>query len=149
MAKVWTLEELQKLPPEKLQSLYRNAKSMADPEAKKLVTLVDENDLYREADGGLPHDYPIMLEIEEICREPDSVREAIAAAEAGLPALAGMEHRLVAALGKNYGTHYTTHHAGRCIAEEMLGKGWKKAGQKPMPEGTVARSATTFVKEAA
>jgi hypothetical protein len=146
MAKGWSLEALRELPPEKLQTLYRNARAREDADAKKLVELIDENDLYREADGGLPFDHPIMLEIEEICRDPEAVREAVNAAENGLPALAGMEYRIVEALGPNYGTHYTTHHAGRCIADEMLSKGWQKVGQKPMPEGTVARSATVFVK---
>ena len=149
MPKEWTLEALRDLPTEKLQSLYRNAREREEPEAKKLVELIDENDLYRETDGGLPFDHPIMLEIEDICRNPEAVREAIQAAEKGLPALAGMEYRIVEALGPSYGTHYTTHHAGRCIADEMLSKGWQKAGQKPMPEGTIARSATVFVKRGA
>lgn len=149
MAKEWTIEALKALPTEKLQSLYRNARGREEAEAKKLIGLIEEHDLYREPDGGLPFDHPIMLEIQEICRDPDAVREAIEAAEQGLPALAGMEHRIVEALGQNYGTHYTTHHAGRCIADQMLSKGWRKAGQKPMPEGTVARSATVFVRKGA
>lgn len=149
MGKEWTLEAIKDLPSEKVQNLYRNARGRTEPEAKRLVALIEEHDLYRESDGGLPFDHPIMLEIEEICRGPEAVSEAIEAAENGLPALAGMEHRIVKALGDNYGIHYTTHHAGRCIADQMISKGWKKAGQKPMPEGTVARSATVFIKNGA
>jgi hypothetical protein len=142
----WTIERLRELPVQQLQSLYRNAQRLDDPNAKQLVALIDEHDLYREEDGGLPFDHPIMLEIEAICRSPEAIKGALSAAERGLPALAGMEQMLVAALGDKYGTHYTTHHAGRCIAEEMLAKGWQKSGQKPMPPGMVARSATVFVR---
>jgi hypothetical protein len=106
--------------------------------------MIVENGLLVETGGGLPHDHPLMQEIAEICAEPEAVREAEAAAEQGLSPLAGMEHRLVAALGPDYGTYYTVHHAGYCIATEMLARGWVKGSQKPMPKGHVAKSATTF-----
>ena len=150
MAKsVWTDAELQAYSPQQVQTLYRRARAMAsDPAAEALSAQIIRLDLLQEEGGGLPWDHPIMLEIKEICSQPEAVEEAVAAAETGLPPLAGMEHRIVAALGDKYGTHYTTHHAGRCIADEMLARGWVKSTQKPMPEGTVARSATTFVRKA-
>ena len=146
MPKEWTLERLKAKTPQEIRSLHSKARIRTDDEAKRLTALIVDNNLLVDEEGGLPWDHPIMLEIEEICGTSAAIDEAVAASEKGLPALAGMEHRIVAALGENYGTHYTTHHAGRCIADQMLSKGWQKAGQRPMPEGTVARSATVFVK---
>lgn len=143
----WTLDRLKSLSTEKRLSLYRNAKQSDDPAAQRIVALIVDNELPLDEDGGLPHDHPVMLEIAEICAQPEAVAEAVQAAEQGLPPLAGMEHRLVAALGAKYGTHYTTNHAGRCIADEMLALGWIRMTQKPMPDGSIAKSATTFRKK--
>jgi hypothetical protein len=145
----WDLEKLKALPQDKLHSLWRNARPREDVEARRIVSLISENDLLREPDGGLPFDHPIMLEIERICAEPEAINEAVAASESGLPALAGMEYRLRDALGEDYGGNYTTNHAGRCIAEGMISRGWSKVSQKPMPPGSVAQSATTFVRRGA
>lgn len=143
----WTPEKIADLPSDKVRTLYRNAARSSDPQSLQLRSLIEESGALTDEKGGLPFDHPIMLRIQEICSEPEAVSEAIAAAEKGVPALAGMEHRIVAALGDQYGGHYTTHHAGRCIAEELTSRGWSKAGQRPMPEGTVARSATVFKKK--
>ena len=148
MAKrVWTDEELRTYNAQQIQTLYRRARDIkGDEAAASLAEQIIRLDLLKDEGGGLPFNHPIMVEIAEICSQPEAVDEAVKAAENGLPPLAGMEHRIVAELGDRYGTHYTTHHAGRCIADEMLARGWVKSTQKPMPEGTVARSATTFVK---
>jgi len=143
----WDLPRLAALTTEKRLALYRNAKKSNDPKAQRIIELIIENDPPLDEEGGLPFDHPVMLEIAAICAEPAAVAEAVQAAEKGLPPLAGMEHRLVAALGPKYGMHYTTHHAGRCIADEMLALGWIKLTQKPMPDGCVANTATTFAKK--
>jgi len=146
---VWTDDELRAYSVQQVQTLYRRARErLSDPAASELAKQIIRLDLLKEEGGGLTFDHPVMLEIAEICSQPEAVDEAVRAAKNGLPPLAGMEHRIVAALGDKYGTHYTTHHAGRCIADEMLARGWVKSTQKPMPEGMVARSATTFVKKA-
>ena len=143
----WDLEKIKKKSPKEIQALYRNAKSKESVEAQNIVSLIIENDLFTEESGGLPFDHPVMLEIEEICALPEAVSEALEAANKGIPPLAGMEYRLVAALGDDYGGHYTTHHAGRCIGAAMLDLGWKQAGMKPMPKDSVARTATVYVKK--
>lgn len=122
---------------------------MDDAAAKALVAMIIQNDLLVDHDGGLPFDHPDMLEIEDICSDPKSISEAVEASEKGLPALAGMEHRLVAAMGDRYGPNYTTNHAGRCIKEGMLASGWIGTNQRPMPNGSVAKSATVFVRRSA
>jgi hypothetical protein len=150
MPTLWTIEKLQAKSPQEIQSLYRNAKNPknADNEnARALVDLILEHDLLRDEQGGLPFDHPIMLEIEEICAAPEAIQEALEAAEQGQPPLAGMEHRIVTALGDQYGGNYTTHHAGRCIGAAMLDRGWTQAGMKPMPKGCVAKTATVYVRK--
>jgi len=146
MAKQWSLEDLQKLPAAKVQIMYRNVRDNIDPEAKRIAALILDNDLLLDERGGLPFDHPTMLKIEEICSEPDAIAEAIEAADQGFPPLAGMEHRIVAALGTRYGKHYTTNHAGLCIARAFPENIWLKMAQKPMPDGSVAKTATVFVR---
>lgn len=148
MATPWTLEKLKAKSPREIQALYRNAKdpkNAGNETAQALADLILEHDLLRDEQGGLPFDHPIMLEIEEICADPEAIEEALSAAEQGQPPLAGMEHRIVAALGDKYGGNYTTHHAGRCIGAAMLDRGWTQAGMKPMPQGSVAKTATIYV----
>jgi hypothetical protein len=143
----WDLERLAAKSHKEIQSLYRNAKLREDDESKRVATLILSNGLLVEESGGLPFDHPTMLEIEEICALPEAIAEGLAAAEQGLPPLGGMEYRLVAALGTEYGGNYTTHHAGRCIGSAMLDRGWKQNGMKPMPKGSVAKSATVYLKK--
>ena len=144
---IWSLEKLKSKSANEILSLYRNASKRQDDESKFVVKLILENGLLVDETGGLPFDHPIMLEIESICALPDAISEALKAAEVGLPPLSGMEYRLVKALGDEYGGHYTTHHAGRCIGSAMLDRGWTQAGMKPMPKGSVAKTATVYKKK--
>ena len=145
----WTLEKLKTKSPSEIQSLYRRANNLNDDAARKLVELILDNDLLKDAAGGLPYDHPHMLEIEEICGEPESIEGALRAVDAGLPPLAGMERRIVARMGDRYGPSGTTNHAGRCIAVEMEAKGLLNTHrQMSMPAGSVAQSATIFERKA-
>ncbi|MEO9462149.1 MAG: hypothetical protein ABJ242_05380 [Marinomonas sp.] len=143
----WDLDRLKEMSSEKIRNLYRNAITRKDSESLLVARLIVENGLLVDEKGGLPFDHPIMLEIEEICAMPEAVAEALEAAQRELPPLAGMEHRLVAALGSQYGGQYTTHHAGRCIGSAMLDRGWKQDGMKPMPKGSIAKTATIYTKK--
>jgi hypothetical protein len=143
----WDIDKLRKKSGKEIQTLYSHARLRDDEPARQLVAMILDHDLLVEAGGGLPHDHPFMLEIEAVCGEPEAVAEAIAASEAGLPALAGMEYRIVQALGERYGTYNTTNHAGRCIGNAMLARGWKTTVQKPMPAGSVAKTATVYIRK--
>ena len=143
----WTVEKLRTRSPEEIRTLYTRAIGMDDDAARAVAALILEHGLLADEKGGLPFDHPHMLAIEAICAEQKAITEAVASSEAGLPALAGMEYRLVRALGDHYGPNYTTNHAGRCIKEGMLERGWKGTVQKPMPAGSIAKSATVFVKK--
>ena len=148
MAFEWTLEKLKAKSSAEIEILYRRASNLSDEQALKLTALILENDLLKDTSGGLPFDHPHMLRIEEICGEPESIEGALSAVDAGLPPLAGMEHRIVAKMGDHYGPSGTTNHAGRCIAAEMEAKGLRNTHrQMPMPTGSVAKSATIFERK--
>jgi hypothetical protein len=143
----WTPDKLRAKSPKEIQILYTRASGLDDEAAFKLTEMILDNGLLVGTSGGLPFDHPDMLEIEAICGDPEAVSEALAASESGLPALAGMEYRLINSLGDRYGPNYTTNHAGRCIKEGMLDHGWMGTVQRPMPVGSIAKSATVFVKK--
>ncbi len=143
----WTLDKLRAKSSNEIQTLYSRARTLDDDAARKLVGMIIDNDLLVDSNGGLPYDHPDMLEIEAICGEPAAIDEAVAASEAGLPALAGMEYRIVRILGDRYGPNHTTNHAGRCIRDGMLDRGWMTTAQKPMPTGSIAKSATVYMKK--
>ena len=156
MAVARTLESLSAMPAKKIATLYKNARVILanakstdsqKAEAQFIVDTVREHGLLKEAEGGLKWDNPIMEDIADLCLSAEALGLAVAVCEQGQPALSGMEHLLVAALGENYGGQYTTHHAGRKLAEGLEGKGWISSGkQKPMPDGSVAKTATVFVR---
>jgi hypothetical protein len=127
--------------------MYSRARQRDDAEAKALVALILESGLLVDEKGGLPHDHPVMIEIAEVCSDPSAIDEAVAASEAGLPALAGLEYRIVAALGSQYGPNFTTNYAGICVRDGMLARGWKVTVQKPMPDGSIAKTATVYVRK--
>ncbi len=147
MPQAWTIEKLRSKSHEEIRTLYTNARARNDDQARALAETILDSGLLVGSDGGLPFDHPDMLEIEEICGRPEAIDEAVEASEAGLPALAGMEYRLVRALGKRYGPNYTTNHAGRCIRDGMASRGWKTTVQRSMPEGSVAKTATVYVRK--
>ena len=145
----WDDDELRAYTADQVVNLYRAARKQAgDHHADVLAAQIVRLELLTDERGGLPHDHPDMLEIEEVCGEQESVEGALAAVDAGLPPLAGMEHRIVKRLGERYGPHGTTNHAGRRIAIEMEAKGlYNTHRQMPMPNGSVAQSATVFQRK--
>ena len=103
MAKQYTLGELRAMSVEDRDVLYRNALKLATPEAKEVVALMIAHDLLTTSRGGLPNHHPLILKIEEIARSQQGRDAARTAADNGLPALAGVDPLLKAALGDQYG----------------------------------------------
>ena len=145
----WEDNELRAYRHDQIVTLYRRARErVGDPVADALAAQIVRLELLKDGRGGLPHDHPDMIGIEEVCGEPESVAAALTAVDAGLPPLAGMEHRIVERLGCRYGPNGTTNHAGRCIAVEMEAKGLRNTHRQiPMPDGSVAQSATMFERK--
>jgi hypothetical protein len=141
------IDGLRKCKPEQIRSMYTRACQRDDVAARELAALILESGLLADEKGGLPYDHPIMIEIAEICSDPAAIDEAVSASEQGLPALAGPEYRIAAALGSQYGPNYTTNYAGVCVRDGMVGRGWSSTVQKPMPESSVAKTATVFVRK--
>jgi hypothetical protein len=93
---------------------------------------------------------PIYIGMMEIVNSPAGHAAAIAAANAGLPALAGIDPMLSTAFGADYGKHnLATATAGDFVAKLMRSLGYKKVGRKDLPSHCVARTADFFQKESA
>ncbi len=91
---------------------------------------------------------PIYIGMNEIVNSPEGRTAAIAAASAGLPALAGIDPILSTAFGADYGKHnLSTATAGDFVANLMRSLGYKKMGRKDLPSHCVARTADFFQKE--
>ena len=144
MAKVPTLEEIAAMTPAKRRSLYKNATRLQTPEAKEIVRLIGDNRLLATNTGGLPREDPVIMEIESLISSPEGRAALKKASDHGLPALAGVDGLLRERLGEDYGTLDTTGWAGSFAAIEMESMGYRQTRKKPMPAGTVAKTAAFF-----
>ena len=138
-----TLERLQAMSLEERDRLYARAVALGTPEAKAVIALILDNDLLMRTGGGLPNHHPIILEIEEIIRSAQGRAAAKTAAD-GKPAMAGVDPLLQQALGSHYGSYDTTSWAGTFVADVMADHGYVQTAKRPMPEGSVAKTAAFF-----
>ena len=96
---------------------------------------------------GMSKNDPIYIRMRDIIRSEESVAAMKKAATEGLPALAAIEPKLVAVFGKDYGQHNQgTMTAGALVGEVMYSLGFKKGKSAPMPEGSVAKTAATWLE---
>jgi hypothetical protein len=140
----WTKEKIEALAPEKREALFDNARAKGTAEAQRIVDLMLEHDLLVRASGGLPRDHPVIQEIEAIIHSDEGREAGKRASNEGLPAMAGVDRMLMKALGSNYGSHDTTSWAGTFMAEVMAEAGYVQTKKKPMPAGSVAKTAAFF-----
>ena len=140
----WTLEKLKSLTLKQREALFDNARSKDTPEAREVVGLLVDNDLLVREGGGLPRDHPTIQLMEDVIRSDAGRAAAKGAAEQGLPAMAGIDPRLQAALGGAYGQHDTTSWAGTLTAEIMAEAGYVQTRKAPLPPGCVAKTAAYF-----
>jgi hypothetical protein len=142
----WTKEKIEALLPEKREALFDNARAKGTPEAQEIINIMVEHDLLVRSGGGLPREHPTIQAIEEVIRSADGRRAGKDASDQGLPAMAGVDHMLRAALGSRYGGHDTTSWAGTFMADVMADAGYVQTRKKPMPTGCVAKTAAFFEK---
>ena len=142
----WTREKIEELSLERREVLFDNARAKGTPEAQRIIDLMVEHDLLVRSGGGLPREHPTILEIEEIIRSDEGRKAGKQASDDGLPAMAGVDYMLSAALGSKYGINDTTSWAGTLMAEVMAEAGYVQTRKKPMPEGCVAKTAAFFEK---
>jgi hypothetical protein len=145
LAKPISLEQLKSMSVEELANLHRNAVKLGTPAALAVIDNIIKHNLLVTHAGGLPHDHPVILRIEEIVTSPDGRAAAKRAADSGLPALAGVDPMLHKALGDDYdGRFDTTSWAGTFVAAEMRKLGYTAHGERPLPTGCVAKSGLFF-----
>lgn len=140
----WSKEKIEALPLERREALFDNARAKGTPEAQAIINLMIEYDLLVRAGGGLARDHPTIQVIEEIIRSNAGRKAGKEASDQGLPAMAGVDHMLSAALGSKYGPNDTTSWAGTLMAEVMAEAGYVQTKKKPMPEGSIAKTAAFF-----
>jgi hypothetical protein len=115
----WTLEKLQLLTLKQREALFDNARSKDTPEAREVIAMLVDNDLLVREGGGLPRDHRTIQLMEHVIRSDAGRTAAKGAAEQGLPAMAGIDPLLQAALGGDYGQHDTTSWA-QCLKRRRM-----------------------------
>jgi hypothetical protein len=141
----WTEPRLRALSTHQLQVLYANAREQESPEADEIIERIFQYKLLDSLGGGLPRHHPTIRAIEEICRSEAGKKAAIAAAEAGEAAVAGVDPMLRLNV-REYGYHDTTSWAGTFVADEIEASGWRRKGRKSLPNNCIARTAAFFVR---
>jgi hypothetical protein len=94
---------------------------------------------------GLKADDPILHAMAAVIHSPEGLKAAVLATSKGLPALAGPDPLLQAALGAEYKRENdVTMNAGWFVVQQMREMGFVDNGSGKMPTGCVARKATVF-----
>jgi hypothetical protein len=139
--KKFTIEDLQKMTPERRAILYQNAVKRREEGGQEILDLLDASGLPLSS-GHMLSDDPAYRKMVEIVWSAKGRVAALEATEKGLPALAGVDPLISAELGDRYGPHDGgTLNAGYIQAELMRHLGFTEAGQGKMPDGCVAKTA--------
>ncbi len=146
MSKVPTLDQIMAMDSTSRRALYNNATKLDSPESKQVALLILKHRLLATERGGLPHEDPVVMEMERLIGSSECREAMKTASDAGLPAMAGADPLLRQALGDDYGKFDTTSWAGTFAAAEMESLGYRQTRKKPMPEGSVAKTAAFFEK---
>lgn len=139
-----TIERLQKMTPEQRATLHENARKRIDHGGREIIELIESSGLPLSS-GGMRLSDPVYRRMEEIVWSSEGKKAAVAATEAGLPALAGVEPLIVADLGDRYHPHNDgTKSAGGIVGELMRSLGYELIGHADMPAGSVAKTAALW-----
>ncbi|HEX5508861.1 MAG TPA: hypothetical protein VFX37_10195 [Pseudolabrys sp.] len=139
--KKYSLDDLKSMTPEQRAVLYQNAKKRRADGGEEIINLIDSSGLSLSS-GGMRSTDPEYIEMEEIVWSAEGRLAAIDATEKGLPALAGMEHMIVDALGDRYHPHDGgTVSAGYIVAGLMRHLDYVENGEGKMPPGSIAKTA--------
>lgn len=146
MAKKWTLDDLKALSVHQRADLYKNACRLGHtPEGAALKVMVEKAGLPFSEHGILASDDPITIKMHDVVFSKEGREAAVAATKIGLPAMAGVDPMLQAALGVDYGPHnWGTIIAGSMVGELMQSLGYKNIKQRPLPPNCVAKTAAMW-----
>ncbi|MCG6206761.1 hypothetical protein LPW26_19100 [Rhodopseudomonas sp. HC1] len=146
MPKRLTAEDLIAMSPNKRAILYENARRKFENGGKEIIELIDSLGLSLSS-GQMKSDDPTFTKMEEIIWSKEGKEAALIATAKGLPALAGTEPLLVAALGERYMPHDGgTLNAGFVQAAVMRHLGFTDDKEGRMPVGSVAKTAMRWKK---
>ena len=139
--KTYDLDDLKKMSPEGRAVLYQNAVERRDIGGQAIIDLIDKSGLPLSS-GGMRITDPAYLTMQDVTWSTEGRAAAVEATDKGLPALAGVEPLIVAALGERYHPHDGgTVNAGYIVAELMRHLGYVLDREGKMPEGSVAKTA--------
>ena len=144
----WDIERLRALSPDDRWTLYANAMSKRTPEAQALMAMIDGSGLSLSKGGGLPAEHPTIRAIREVVMSPEGVHAGVAAIEAGLPAMAGVDPLLQARVA-GYSAPDTHSWAGTFVAEAMETAGFRRTTPGPLPTSCRAKTAMRFERRSA
>ena len=142
----WDLARLQARSSEERHTIWRNALRKGDAEALALARFIESSGLEYAEKGGISMSDPRVIEMREVIESPEGREACVEAVRNGLPALAGVEPLIAAKMGNRYGSFsQMTVTAGSIVGEMMPGLGYRIAGQRKMPAGSVAKTAAFWV----
>lgn len=137
----WTRAKLAALTSVERHNVWKNCRTKGTPDTMALAAVIEDLGLPYSDPAALKNDDPVTIKIHEIVNSPAGRAACIKATEQGLPAIAGVDAMLNAALGVDYrGENMATHTAGSIVGELMRSQGYVHAGQKALPPGCVAKT---------
>lgn len=142
-----TQDQIRAMTAQQRAILYENAKLRAGEGGQEIIDLVDASGLSL-SDGDMLSSDPDYMEMERIVWSTEGREAATKAVEEGLPALAGVDPLIHAALGERYHRHNAgTINAGVITAALMRHLGYIEAGPGAFPGG-VAKTGMKWRKRA-
>lgn len=152
--RVTTLEELQKLSPERRRDFRdNNRKNLNNPRFSDIprqnLELLETSGLAVAADRELRDGDWQLRKIEMIINATANEALLLNAVAQGEPPLGAIEHLIREALGNEYRSdRKDTVHAGDLVAKRLYALNYEKiiGGEKRMPAGSIAKTAATFRK---
>jgi hypothetical protein len=143
----WSFETLQAKSAEERFTVWENARRIGSPEALELARFIEASGLEYAPTGGISMTDPRVLEMDEIITSQEGRVACLSAVEQGSPALAGVEPLIRERMGSRYGGFsQMTNTAGTLVGLLMYSLGYEKGPSRPMPAGSVAKTAATWVK---
>lgn len=137
----WTRTKLAARNPEERHGIWKNARDKGTPDAMQLAAVIESLGMITPGTGGLKMDDPLTLRMFDIINSAEGRAACIKANEEGWPAIAGIDPMLRATLGAQYsGENRATVTAGVLVGELMRMLGYQHAGDRSLPEGSVAKT---------
>ena len=143
--RVPTLEQITRWSPEERLRVRERAAAMKTSMGEETVALIDGSGLPLRTGGGMGYDHPIYREMEQVIWSAEGKAAALAAVQAGLPAMAKVDPLLQERMQNRYSADQQgTLSAGAIVADVMRTFGYEPHASAPLPSGCVARTAALY-----